>query len=88
MECHYIKEDITIIFLILYLFDVLVLRDCDCTPFFHTLGARKCPRLCHGPSLLCMNKILDQIGEYREVEVETHNNKATLLGVLPGGYLL
>ena len=47
-----------------------MLRDCKCTPFFHTLGARKCPRLCHGRSLLCMNKILDQIGEYREVEME------------------
>ena len=47
-----------------------MLRDCQCTPFFHTLGARECPRLCHGQSLLCMNKILDQIGEFREVEVD------------------
>ena len=67
-------ENIPIVILKSYFFDVLVLRDCDCTPFFHTLGARKCPRLCHGPSLLCMNKILDQIGEYREVEVEDKNS--------------
>ena len=46
-----------------------VLNDCKCTPFFHTLGGSKCPRICKGPSTLCMNEILDQIGEYREVEI-------------------
>ena len=49
---------------------VAVLRECKCTPYFHTLGLRKCPRLCRGPSLLCMNEILHQIGEYRDIEVE------------------
>ena len=47
-----------------------VLHECNCTPFFHTAGGRKYPRICNGPSLLCMNTILDQIGEYREVEIE------------------
>ena len=54
-----------------------MLRGCQCTPFFHTLGARECPRLCHGQSLLCMNKILDQIGEFREVEVDETESGGT-----------
>ena len=45
-----------------------ILEECQCTPFFHTLGINKCPRICNGASLLCMNRILDQIGEYREIE--------------------
>ena len=45
-----------------------VLNECKCTPFFHTLGGSKVPHICKGPSSLCMNKIMDQIGEYREVE--------------------
>ena len=47
-----------------------ILKECKCTPFFHTLALAKVPRICKGQSLLCMNVIIDQIGEYREVAVK------------------
>ena len=47
-----------------------ILQDCNCTPFFHSLAVTTFPRICNGYSLLCMNQILDQIGEYREVEIQ------------------
>ena len=52
-----------------FLLTMTVLATCNCTPYFHTVGRSKCPQICAGPSLLCMNKIFDQIGEYRDVQV-------------------
>ena len=51
-----------------------VLELCHCTPFFHTLAFKKVPILCNGYSLLCMNQIMDQIGEYTDVEFKDGNN--------------
>ena len=51
-----------------------VLQHCHCTPFFHNIAFKKVPLLCNGHSLLCMNEIFDQIGEYRDVEFKDVNN--------------
>lgn len=45
-----------------------ILKNCQCVPFFHTLGFSDYPKICAGKSLLCMNSILTNIGSHTQVE--------------------
>jgi len=44
-----------------------ILEQCNCTPSFHALGYKEKPRICSGPGLTCMNRIIMGIGNYNRV---------------------
>ena len=55
-----------------------ILSECKCAPSFHQLGAKSVDRrLCSGPGLTCMNKILRIIGKLNRVR-ERRNFAAAL----------
>ena len=52
-----------------------IIEQCECVPFFHTLAYDDFPSICAGPSLLCMNQILSDIGSHTQVEDQDGNMK-------------
>ncbi len=54
-----------------------ILEQCDCVPFFHTMAFEDYPRICSGPSLLCMNKVLRDIGSHTHVKVTDDYGKVS-----------
>ena len=47
-----------------------ILDECRCVPFFHTMAYGEHPVICAGRSLLCMNRILRDIGSHTHVNVQ------------------
>jgi hypothetical protein len=48
-----------------------ILAECNCTPSFHQLAYKDVPRICAGPSLTCMNRILRFIGRLNTVSIRS-----------------
>ncbi len=38
-----------------------------CTPYFHWAGLQDHNDFCRGKTLLCMNRVLERIGEFSEI---------------------
>ena len=68
-----------------------IIEKCQCVPFFHTLAYNDVGKVCSGNSLLCMNKILMDIGSHTEVEgkscyspcIDQSNRMAVTTSVFP-----
>ena len=47
-----------------------IIAKCQCVPFFHTMAYEDVGRICSGKALLCMNRILGDIGSHTLVSDE------------------